>query len=114
MNFSDKMNQKIIYWGNPFQDGWGGHTYDAPVELDARWEDKAEQIITYLGEETVSKSIIYLINYIVPGGYIYLGEETELDSDHDNPENISDAYKILKICKIPSINASENLWVGWL
>ena len=32
--------QDCVYWGNPVNDGFGGTTFDYPVEIKCRWTEK--------------------------------------------------------------------------
>ena len=34
--------ETAVYWGNPQNDGYGGFTFDTPVEIKCRWEEKSE------------------------------------------------------------------------
>lgn len=84
------------YWGNPQPDGSGGESFDAPVTLSVRWEERAIQDFDDHGEEFVSNAVVYAKQDLDIGGYLYLG--TSADSD---PTGVTDAYKIRQFRSIP-------------
>lgn len=115
MNFSSKCKQTAVYWGTPTASGRGGYTYADPEERTVRWEDKQELFTNAQGQQELSRAVIYdgANDYDV-GGYLYLGEEDDLDSSHDDPETISGAYRIKAVAKTPNVGATEFLRKIWL
>jgi len=103
--------QTAVYWGAPVEDGYGGKTFDDPVEIDCRWEDTMEVISDLQGNETVSRSAIYVTQDVHEQGYLYLGDLDDLDSDEEaDPTTIEKAYRIKRFDKIPILrSASEFL-----
>jgi len=108
------LKQTAVYWGNPVMDGYGKYTFDAAVELRVRWEDKQELFIDPQGDEVLSMSIVYVISDVDIGGYLYLGIETDLDSNHTDPQIISGAFKIKQFGKLPTLSATQHLRQAWL
>ena len=106
--------QTLVYWGSPVPDGYGGSTFAAAVELSCRWEDKQELFIAPDGKEVLSQSVVYVGQDVGIGGYLYLGVESDLDSDHTNPEIISGAREIRQLGKLPNLRATEYLRQVWL
>jgi len=39
-----------VYWGNPKNNGYGGFTYNDPVEISCRWEEMRQVINMDNGE----------------------------------------------------------------
>lgn len=107
------LRQTATYWGNPAPDGWGGKTFDAPVEILCRWEDKVEKVIGANGEEIVSRSVVFLAQDVDEGGFLYLGSVSG-DSTDDSPEEVAGAYEIKAFRKIPSIRATKWERKAWL
>ena len=94
--------QTAIYWGNPTNDGFGGYTYDPPVEISCRWEEKTQMVWANNGKEVVSKNELLLIQDVDLDCYLFLGTLDSLDPDkEDNPKNIEGAYKLLSFTKTP-------------
>ena len=106
MGIADFMNrlcvEDAVYWGNPQDDGYGGFTYDDPVEIKCRWEEKRE-VVTMAGEdrkgrEIVSKAQVWVLQDVDEEGYLYLGSldsEAALTSvEEENPASVDGAYKI--------------------
>ncbi len=81
---------KCMYWSNPVPDGYGGYTFQPPIELKCRWEDINERFITDANTEDLSKSKVYVDRDLMVGGYLLegLGEDIDLTG---NPENITTA-----------------------
>ena len=74
--------QTAVYWGNPVADGYGGYTYDAPIEIDCRWQSKKERIAVQQGtsansEEDISNAQIYVKQDLNEGAFLYLGTLAE-------------------------------------
>jgi hypothetical protein len=75
-----EYNQKCVYWGNPLNDGQGGHTFDAPVELDCRWEEMNQVVTDNKGNEVTSRAVVFLPQDVDYEGMLYFGT---LDSLYD-------------------------------
>lgn len=99
------LHQDMVYWGNPQDDGEGGFTFDAPVELTGRCEFMQEIVITDDGEEKVSQAFAYLTQDVDEGGYVYLGtlEDSSLSSD-PLPSNTEDSMRIIMSRPIPMLD----------
>lgn len=91
-------HQKATYWANPVQGGFGGITFDAPIILDVRWEDRVEEFVTVEGAEMRSKAVVHTQQETDLGGYLMLGETADTD-----PTAISGALKIQRSDQIPDL-----------
>jgi len=110
MSFIDRLfSQTITYWGSPSTSGWGGKTFDTPITLSGRWEDKQELFIDPMGNEVRSLAVVYVDQDVDLGGYLYLGTSTESD-----PETVSEAREIRSFAKVPSIDGETYLRKVWL
>ena len=87
--FTRSCIQTCVYWGNPVEDGYGGVTYDDPVEILCRWEDKMQILGAVTGGEITgfsetSRAIVYLTQDVDQDGLLYLGTLASLDAFLDS------------------------------
>ena len=104
--------QTAVYWGNPKDDGYGGFTFDDPVNISCRWEDKTQIVSTMDGQETSSDSEVLVTQDLDYNGYLYLGTLEELLEDYTeeelaNPMNVPTAKAIISKSKIPMIKSTK-------
>lgn len=108
MNITKNLKQTIVYWSSPVSDGYGGYTFNTPIEIKGRWEDYQQVFIDSLGVQSVSKAVIYIDRDVDIEGYLYLGDLDDIaSSDEGNPKNVSGAYMIRSFNKIPNIKGSD-------
>jgi hypothetical protein len=104
--------QVAVYWGNPQSDGYGGFTFDDPVELlppnnGVRWEDKTQIVSTMDGQETTSDTEVLVTEDLDYSGYLYLGTLDDLTTEEKaNPLLVSGAKPIISISKVPMIKST--------
>jgi len=101
--------QTCVYWGNPVQDGYGGSTYDAPVEIACRWEGKIQLVkgfdmkgntIEYIG-------IVYVIQDLDQDGCLLLGTLADLTPEAvTKPLTQDGVYIIKQFEKIPVLRST--------
>ena len=103
------LKQTITYWGNPVSDGWGGSTFDSPVTITGRWEDKQELFRDAEGQEVLSHALVFLSQDVEIKEYLYLGTSAEA-----NPKNVSGAREIRSFRKIPNLKATAFMRKVWL
>jgi len=107
--------QTMVYWGNPADDGYGGLTFDLPVEIKGRWEDKQKLFINANGKQSVSRAIVFLGQDVDLRGYLYLGELSDLSSAQESdPANITNAFEIQAFGKIPNHRGTKFERKAWL
>jgi hypothetical protein len=107
--------QTAVYWGNPTPDGYGKMTYDPPVEIKCRWEQKMKTITTGNGDQIICNAIILVTQDLDDQGVLFLGELDELTSaEETNPllvigayEDSKRAYTIKRIDKVPMIKSTS-------
>jgi len=97
--------QTAVYWGNPVNDGYGGHTFDDPVEILCRWEDKTGTFMSNRGEQLYSKAEVYTLQDVDENGWLFLGELMDLDST-SNPKAQDNAYEIKRFDKSPALRST--------
>lgn len=95
------LNQTGTYWGNPIPDGIGWYTFDDPVTIDCRWEDKEEIFIDENGQEKVSSSVVYAGQDIDVKGYVALGDYTA--SAYADPKSVTLSQQVGRFDKIPNL-----------
>lgn len=107
-----KYAQVAVYWGNPVVDGYSNTTFDAPIEILCRWEDKEQVLGTQVGGEVtggvlLSRSIVFVKQDMTEGSYLYLGTLSELSSEEKtDPKLIDKAYIIKRFEKTPALGSS--------
>lgn len=114
MDITGKLNQTAVYWGTPTASGRGGYIFASPIEISVRWEETQELFINDKGEQKLSRAKVYGNQDFDIGGYLYKGEETDLDSNHDDPEIISGAYRIEGYNKAVNVKSTQYLRKVWL
>ena len=108
-------SQMAVYWGNPQNDGYGGKTFDTPVELRVRWEDKQELFTDAEGREVRSVAVVYSGVDFDLGGFLYLGEldDSGLDSN-PVPSEVPSAKEIKQFSKVPNLRGTKFVRKVWL
>jgi len=102
---SRNLNRKAVYWGSPTKDGFGGFTWDDPVEIDCRWVDSNEQIFTGNGDQIISKAKVTVNQDLDEQGILFLGEIADLTvAQKADPKTLSSTFPIKKFKKTPTIN----------
>ena len=107
-----KMKQTAVYWGNPVQDGYGGYTYDDPVEFKVNWMEKQEKFVNKMAEEHISQAVVYLPSDVVVQGQIALTDLLSLSSSQTPVDN--DAFEIKAYAKTPEqrgVNFVRKIWL---
>lgn len=102
--------QTAVYWGNPVSDGYGGFTFDPPVEIKVRWEDKTKVISTQAGQEVVSRSEVLTPLDLDYQGYLFLGSLADIDDPNPSevtPATVPGAYQIVRVDKVPMIKSTK-------
>ncbi len=108
--------QLAVYWSSPVKDGFGGASFDAPVEIKVRWEQKQELFIDDSGNEVRSQAVIYPGQDLGIGGYLYLGEVNDLDSTVMEPEDVTtgNVYEIRASSISPNRKGTSYVRKVWL
>ena len=108
------LHQTALYWASPTPNGWGGSTWDDPVEVSCRWEQKQELFIDATGEEVRSQAVVFLSQDVDVGGYFMLGDLDDISSDTEAPDDVAGAFEIRGFAKIPNIKATQFVRKVWL
>ena len=112
---TSKLKQTAVFWANPVEDGQGGATFDEPVELSVRWEQKQELFADASGQERRSDAVVYVGRDVAVGEYLFLGGLDDLSTaEAGDPLIVTGAYEIKKFEKIPDLSTSRYVRKVWL
>lgn len=108
-------NQTCVYWAPNGFNTFGEQQFVDPVEVNCRWEDKAQQFVDKEGKESVSSSIIYPAQALLLGGYVCLTTLAALSSEEEgDPKTVSGAKEIRNVSASTNIKATEWFYKAWL
>lgn len=104
--------QTAVYWAAPVPDGYGGYTFDVPVEISCRWEEKYRLFRGTNGNELETKAEVMITEDVVLQGWLYLGSLSDLQSFEEsdgtiNPIGIPGAYEIVAFDKSPLFRSTD-------
>lgn len=104
--------QTAVYWGNPIEDGFGKKTYDAPIEILCRWENK-QMLIRGLDEKGNTfdyNSVVYVIQDLDVEGVLFLGTLDDVESEALVDPFVQDGVSVIKqFERIPSLYSSTDI-----
>lgn len=100
---SKRYKMDATYWEFLGTDEYGGATFKAPVPVKCHWEEKHELYYNQVGDEKISKAIVWVPIDMKVGGYLALTETTQMD-----PFQIEDAGEIKGWEKIPDIHGGTD------
>lgn len=99
----------LTFWLLTGQDGYGGSTFNSPLKIKGRWEDRQEQFYLPNGDITLSKAVIYIParkNIVYqPGSYVFKGQLTPSVND---PSLVHDAFPVKQVLVIPDLRSCRN------
>ncbi len=112
-----KLNQTAVYWGNPVNNGYGGFSYDDPIEIKCRWEDSNQVVVEMNGEQIISRAIIYPDTDLQENGVLFLGDMEDIiessgeSSGEITPLSLSESqrpYIVRRWEKEPCLNSTSD------
>jgi hypothetical protein len=103
------LREKVTYWAPGTENQFGGRSYSMPVIIDARWEDKMENIVSPTGEQLVARSKVYAEQEMHPSGYVYRGEVSII-----NPTTVLGAEEIRVVGSSPDLQNLSRLWTAFI
>lgn len=105
--FERQLDQIAVYWASPVKDGYGGFTWNDPVEIDCRWVGSTRVITNANGQEVVCRAEVVVDQDLDKEGVLYLGSLADLDSaEEDDPDTVDGAYRIQRFDKSPTWDCS--------
>lgn len=102
------LKQTAVYWAPLGVDEFGQPTWDTPVEVAVRWEDRAEEFLNQEGDRQMSRSVVYVGQDVEVNGVLLLGELTS-SVDQDDPKSNTGAWEIRRFEKLPNLRVTEYL-----
>jgi hypothetical protein len=104
-----------VYWGNPQRNGTGGLTFDSPVEISCRWDEKQELKIGYDHNKFSSQAVVLVNQDLDRRGFLCNSSLSDLQTeatangwDIDNPLEIPTAFIIQQFEKIPMVRSNND------
>lgn len=109
--YTQMLKQDAVYWANPTDDGYGGKTFDSPVELKVRWETKQQLFVDAQGQERRSTAVVFSSAELDLDGYLFLGTLDDLSSaEEDDPTQVDGAF-LIRAREGMTGTRGGNLWV---
>jgi hypothetical protein len=102
--------QTALYWANPTDDGDGNLTYDSPVEILVRWDDKTQIVTDSSGREITSNAEILTNQEMAEEEFLYNGSFSDFASgvDLSNPKTVTGAFPIITKTKVPAVKSTDD------
>lgn len=94
-----RLTQTAVYWANPVNNGFGSNTYDDPIEIKCRWEDKDQILSEDAQEKEITRAIVFVDRKVKVNELLWLGTLNDLDSEQEvDPSTITN-IGIVKRCE---------------
>ncbi len=113
--------QTAVYWSQSGVDAYGARQYNAPIEIDVRWDDKASQYVNKEGEQVASRGTVYVGIDVKPGdmllkGILIADSSSSGTADILTPEDPKEAgaWEIQQFASIPNLRNTETLRICYL
>lgn len=100
-----------VYWEISGYDAFGNPSISSPIQLTCRWEDSQQQIVTSDGTPITAKSIVYVNQDVITGGYLFHGLLADAPSD---PKISEKAFLIRRFDKLPNLRYTEYLRTAYI
>jgi hypothetical protein len=100
---SRNSKQDATHWVVTGSNGYGGFTFDTPVLVKCRWEDRTERFLNPQGDEVVSAAIVYPVEDVSVGDYMALGDLTATS----DPITIAGTYPVRRFSKNTNLRNLE-------
>lgn len=72
------MKEVALYWAPPCRDGYGNYEWGSPLQVSCKWEIKRELTYDSNGAQVFSKGVVYLIDDLLLGGFLWKGSFNDL------------------------------------
>ncbi len=104
---------KAVWWQrSATPDRYGKFSFEGPVEIDCRWDERTQEFVDSQGERLLSSAVVMVDRVMAPGDRLKRGE---MDSDTpDDPLTIRTAFEIKRLDRIPTLKADKELLMAYL
>lgn len=109
VNICKNLHQIATYWAPLAENAYGKKTFDAPVFIACRWEDRIDLVMNKLGQEFTSKSRVFFSSALDINGYLFLGKSYE-----DDPLEVANAWEIQQLAVTPDLRNLTSLYTVYL
>lgn len=106
MKMDDLFKTDAVLWKNPVPDGYGGYTYDSPIQIKVRWEDVQRWYRDKDGVEKLSDSIVFYTDKIEVGEKLARGNLSDASE--------SDSRKVDRCKECKNVKDEVVMWMFWL
>lgn len=108
-----------VYWPPTGIDQFGKPTLGAPLELNCRWEDKIEEVLSVDGEKTLTKAKVFVSQDVVPRGVLVKGRIATITNQLDPFKNVdlfgtTLAHRIIAYNSTPDLRYRNILRVAYI
>lgn len=100
------MKQTAVYWEASGVSDHGQPTYEAPVQIDCRWEGVTEEFIDSDGDRVLSRARLIVDRDIAMKSVLWLGVLVDVVDENDPREN-DDAWEVRQFRKTPNKGAKK-------
>lgn len=105
--------QKAVYWAAGQLDRHGQASFANPVQIDCRWEDRADEFIDDKGEKKISSSVVYVDRDMKTGDVLMKGLLNG-DVNQSSPFSNPLAGEIKGYADLPNLKNTESLRTAYL
>lgn len=99
MNISKNLRQTATLWTTS-PNGFGGYTFDDPIAIKCRWEDRNELYYGRVsGKEEVSRAVVFVDRDLNVGDWLALGDHLQ----EVDPSSVREALPIRDFSSVPDL-----------
>jgi len=105
--------QKAVLWVRSAEPNkFGKYSYEAPVEIDCRWDGSGKEFRDSKGQTVFSDSVVYVDRVVKIGDML---REGEMASDEpEDPTTIETTAEVRRFDTTPDFRAKETLLTAYL
>lgn len=112
--FTSMLDENAVYWSPPIRDGFGGYSWEYPIEIKSRWRIDSTVVYATDGSQVAARSSVWVDHDVLIGGYMWKGTIEDLATIFDPapPFSVEDltteqiysiAAQIVSLSKVRSI-----------
>lgn len=106
------LRNEITYWSPNAKDAKGRRTFNAPITIYARWEERPEvidDVESFPGRTISTQTVIFTKQELQVEGYVHLG-----DTEVSDPKSVEGAMQIMAKAKVENLSGKKTLHKYWL